>query len=181
MKKRLLIDFVLLVLAGVLIWFDQFTKGLVMTHLTDGKQIVVWEGVFKIVSHRNTGAVWGILSNKTDLLSIVTCIILLAVLGLFFLIKWEHKRLRAMKLITVFVIAGAVGNLIDRIKLKYVVDFLYFELIDFPVFNVADCYITVSMILILILVIFYYKDEDFNLIWPKRSQSPATDSQTDSE
>ena len=170
MKKRLIIDFVLLAVAGILIWFDQFTKGLVVNNLTDGKQIVVWDGVFKIVSHKNTGAVWGILSNKTDFLSIVTCIILVAVLVLFFIIKWEHKRLRPMKLITMFVIAGAVGNLIDRIKLKYVIDFLYFELIDFPVFNVADCYITVSMILILILVIFYYKDEDFNLIWPKKSK-----------
>ena len=107
--------------------------------------------------------------------------ILLAVLILFFRIKWEYKRLRSMKIITVFVIAGAIGNLIDRIRLKYVVDFLYFELIDFPVFNVADCYITVSMFLILLLVIFYYKDEDYNLIWPKKSQSTATDSPTDSE
>ncbi len=170
MKKRIMIDILLLAIAGVLIWFDQFTKGLVVKNLTGGKQVIIWEGVFKIVSHKNTGAVWGIMSNKTDLLSLVTCIILIAVLVLFFMIKWEHKRLRPMKLIAMFVIAGAVGNLIDRIKLKYVVDFLYFELIDFPVFNVADCYITVSMILILILVIFYYKDEDFNLIWPKKSK-----------
>ena len=80
-----------------------------------------------------------------------------------------------------FVTAGAIGNLIDRIRLNYVVDFLYFELIDFPVFNVADCYITVSMFLLVILVLFYYKDEDFSLIWPKKSQSSVTDSTTDSE
>ena len=181
MKKRLLTDFILLAAAGILVWFDQFTKNLITNNLTGGKQIIVWEGVFKIVSHKNTGAVWGILSNKTDFLSIITCAILLAVLILFFRIKWEYKRLRSMKIITVFVIAGAIGNLIDRIRLKYVVDFLYFELIDFPVFNVAGCYITVSMFLILLLVIFYYKDEDYNLIWPKKSQSTATDSPTDSE
>ena len=99
----------------------------------------------------------------------------------FFKIDWQYKRLRAMKIILMFVAAGAVGNLIDRIRLGYVIDFLYFELIDFPVFNVADCYITVSMFVILLLVIFFYKDEDYNLIWPKKSQSSATDSPTDSE
>ena len=57
--------------------------------------------------------------------------------------------------------AGAIGNLIDRISLKYVVDFIYFELIDFPIFNIADCYLTVSSFLLIILAIFYYKENDF--------------------
>ena len=60
--------------------------------------------------------------------------------------------------------AGAIGNLIDRITLKYVVDFVYIELIDFPIFNIADNYLTLSSILLVILGIFHYKEEDFDFI-----------------
>lgn len=68
-----------------------------------------------------------------------------------------------------FLTSGALGNLIDRIRLKYVIDFIYFSLIDFPVFNVADIYVTVSMIVLLLLVLFYYKDEDdFAFLSPKK-------------
>ena len=66
--------------------------------------------------------------------------------------------------------AGGIGNLIDRVRLNYVVDFIYFSLIDFPVFNVADIYVTVSMFLLLILVLFYYKDEDFQFLKWKRDK-----------
>ena len=56
--------------------------------------------------------------------------------------------------------AGAVGNMIDRISQGYVVDFLYFKLINFPIFNVADCYVTIAAACLVILIMFYYKDED---------------------
>ena len=168
-KKKLLFDLLGLIGAGALVTIDQVTKSLVMRDLTDGKEIVVLKGIFKIVSHKNTGAVWGILSGKTDVLSIVTVFIIAAVLFMYFRIPWQHKRLRALKWICLFLTSGAIGNLIDRVQLKYVVDFLYFELIDFPVFNVADCYITMSMIVLIILIVFYYKDEDFEVIWPKKS------------
>lgn len=69
-----------------------------------------------------------------------------------------------MKLIFVFIMAGAIGNMIDRFTLKYVVDFLYFSLINFPIFNIADCYVTVSAILLFALAIFYYKEEDMAFI-----------------
>lgn len=169
-KKNIIFEFIVLAASGLLIFLDQWTKKLITINLEPtNSEIVVWNGVFKIVSHKNTGAVWGIMSGKTDFLSIFTVIILAAVVFFYFKIKWDYKRLRILKIICIMVFSGAIGNLIDRISLHYVVDFLYFELIDFPVFNVADCYITVSMVLMLILVIFYFKDEDFEVIWPKKS------------
>ena len=68
-----------------------------------------------------------------------------------------------------FIGAGAIGNMIDRMFRKYVVDFIYFRLIDFPVFNVADIYVTVAAVLLIVLVVFYYKDEDFDKIFSKRA------------
>ena len=61
-------------------------------------------------------------------------------------------------------LAGAFGNLIDRVFRGYVVDFFYFKWIDFPVFNVADIYVTVTMILLLILILFFYKEEDLDFL-----------------
>jgi signal peptidase II len=66
--------------------------------------------------------------------------------------------------------AGAVGNMIDRIFRKYVVDFVYFSLINFPVFNVADIYVTVAAVMLVILILFFYQEEDFDRIFPKKTK-----------
>ena len=60
--------------------------------------------------------------------------------------------------------AGAIGNMIDRIRFDYVVDFIYFVLINFPIFNVADIYVTVSTVILVILLLFVYKEEDLSFI-----------------
>lgn len=56
--------------------------------------------------------------------------------------------------------SGAIGNFIDRVRFGYVRDFIYFKIINFPVFNLADCYVTVSVIIFIILILFVYKNED---------------------
>ena len=66
------------------------------------------------------------------------------------------------------IMAGAFGNLIDRVFRGYVVDFFYFSLINFPIFNVADIYVTVAAFMFIILGLFYYKEEDFSLIFPDK-------------
>ena len=60
--------------------------------------------------------------------------------------------------------AGAIGNMIDRIRFDYVVDFIYFVLINFPIFNVADIYVTVSTVALVVLLLFVYKENDLNFI-----------------
>ena len=62
------------------------------------------------------------------------------------------------------IVAGAMGNIIDRIRNGFVVDFIYFSLIDFPVFNVADIYVTCSAIALIVLFLFIYKEDDINKI-----------------
>ena len=66
-----------------------------------------------------------------------------------------------MRIICFVISAGAIGNFLDRVRLNYVVDFIYFSPINFPVFNVADIYVVVSMALFLISFLFLYKEEDF--------------------
>ena len=91
----------------------------------------------------------------------MTAVILLAVV--FFFVKTPaEKRYVPILLCFTLIAGGAVGNLIDRASQKYVVDFLYFSLIDFPVFNVADCFVTVGCILLMIFFIFVYKDDELS-------------------
>ncbi|MHB8132040.1 MAG: signal peptidase II [Mobilitalea sp.] len=144
----------------ILIAIDQASKLWVKAVLMNKEPIVIIPDVFNLQYHQNTGAVWGIMSGKVAFLRILTFVILLCIIYVYFKIP-KDKKYNPLKIITVFILAGAVGNLIDRIYLGHVVDFIYFELINFPLFNVADSYLTVSSVLLFIFAIFYYKDSDF--------------------
>lgn len=152
----------------LLIALDQLTKYLAATHLKDGPFQIIPK-VFKLYYHENNGAVWGIMSGKISFLIIATVIIMTGMI--FFYLKIPAgKRYNMMRIVLVFLSAGAIGNLIDRSINKYVVDFLYFELIDFPIFNLADCYVTGSAVLLIVLSLFYYKDDDFAFLSKKEEQ-----------
>ena len=98
-------------------------------------------------------------------------IILLAAI-LFCIVKLpDRKKFHILYILGGFLAGGAVGNMIDRIRLGYVVDFIYFCLIDFPIFNVADMCIVVSVILFAILFLFYYKEEDFAFLSLKKRKT----------
>ncbi len=156
MKQRIshFIIFILLII------IDQVTKYWAKTELAAGGPLVLIPDVFSLQYHTNTGAVWGIMSGKTDLLSVFTGIVLIFIIFLYIKIP-AGRRYNILKIIVVFIMAGAVGNWIDRIFLGYVIDFIYFELINFPLFNFADSCLTVSSLLLFLLAVFYFKDEDF--------------------
>ncbi len=153
----------------LLIGFDQLTKLYALNYLKDKESISIIPKILRLYYHENTGAVWGIMSDQTGLLAIISIVILAFMLFIYFKIP-NSKKYNYMELILVFITAGAIGNLIDRIFRKYVVDFIYFELIDFPIFNIADTYISVSAFFLIILGLFYYKDEDFNFLSRKEEK-----------
>ena len=81
-------------------------------------------------------------------------------------VKMPHtKRFLPLRACFVAIAAGAIGNMIDRISLNYVVDFFYFKLIDFPIFNVADIYVTCATFVLVFLIVFYYKEEEIDSIF----------------
>lgn len=147
----------------LLVALDQVTKYYAKTTLKEEGPLILIPKVFNFQYHENDGAVWGILSGKMDFLVIFTIILMCFILFMYFKIPQE-KKYNPILLIWVFIFSGAIGNFIDRIALGYVVDFIYFELINFPLFNVADMYLTVSCFLLFFLAIFYYKDEDFKFL-----------------
>ena len=152
-----------LILTVLLIALDQFTKILAVRHLMNKADIIIIPNVLQLHYLENTGAAFSILEGKQIVFAIITPILLIALC--YILVKMPRvKKYQALDYIIVFLVAGAIGNYIDRIMNNYVVDFIYFSLINFPVFNVADCYVTVSVILLLILIMWYYTDEDLDEI-----------------
>ena len=133
-----------------LIMFDQLTKYLAVSHLKDGSSMVLIPGVFELTYLENRGAAWGMLENFRWLFLIFTAVAC-GGLAYGYIKSLPSKRYRNFRILCVFLLSGAIGNAIDRLFHGYVVDFFYFSLIDFPVFNVADCYVTVSIVLFLIL------------------------------
>ena len=168
-KKRLATFLLFLVSTAVLVAFDQWTKNLAVEHLKGQEDISLIPGVLCLHYLENRGAAFGICQDQRTFLLILTAIILICVCYVLWRIP-SDKKYNLLKLLCIMITAGGIGNLIDRVRLNYVVDFIYFSLIDFPVFNVADIYVTTSMFLLLILVLCYYKDEDFQFLKWKREK-----------
>lgn len=161
MKKIVLYTFEAILFIAVLVGLDQYTKYLAASIIKNNGPIVIIDKVFELSYLENRGAAFGILQNQQALFFIVSVLFILVAMYLFYTIPFE-KRYLPFKLAVLAIISGGIGNMIDRISLKYVVDFLYFKAIDFPVFNVADCYVTISAIVIAVLIMFVYKDNDLN-------------------
>ena len=148
-------------LAGIaaLTALDQWTKALAVRYLMNQTPVVLMEGVFQLHYSENRGAAVGLLRGKQFFFFLIT----LLVLGAAAYMVWHMppvKRFFPMWFALLLVASGAVGNMIDRVSQGYVVDFLYFNLINFPIFNVADCYVTVGAFLLVVLIFFYYREEE---------------------
>ena len=167
MNKKTRYNLIGAALALVLIGLDQWTKVLAVKHLMGQEPIVIWNGVFELHYLENRGAAFGILQGQKVVFLICTAAVL-AILAFYYNRMPVEKRYLPMRNVGILLGAGAVGNLIDRMMQSYVVDFLYFKLIDFPIFNVADCYVTVGAILLAILILFVYKDEELGFLSLKK-------------
>lgn len=148
----------------ILILIDRITKNLAVQYLK-GNEIELIPGVFSLHYLENRGAAWGMLQNAIWLFAIITIVVIAAMLYFYGRLPMERKYL-LLRFTLILLAAGAVGNFIDRIMWHYVVDFLYFKYINFPVFNVADCYVCVAAVLLIYCLLFRYKEEDF--LWKKK-------------
>ena len=150
-------------LCTLLIVLDQITKALTVSVLKV-HDIVVIPGVLTLTYVENRGAAFGIFQNKKIFFFLITAV-MIAVFAYCYVRLLNQKSYRILRMLCVTYTAGALGNLIDRIFRGYVVDMIYFVPINFPVFNVADCYVTVSCVLIVVMCLLKLKEEDFNKIF----------------
>ncbi len=163
MKKKVIIP-VYAVLAALLVVLDQVSKSHIVKYLKGNENIVWIKNVFELEYLENTGAAFSSFLGKRGFLITLTSIVLLFCIIEFIRIP-KGKRFTPLRIGFLLLISGAIGNMIDRIKQGYVVDFFYFVPVNFPRFNVADIYVTVSVVLLALLVFFYYKDEETEFLF----------------
>lgn len=142
---------------------DQMTKAWAVATLQDKPAIVLLQNVLELRYLENRGAAFGILQGRAIPLLVFTCILAAIIVYIFYKVP-EDKKYAIFQFCLIFLLAGAFGNMIDRFVNQYVVDFIYFKLIDFPTFNVADCYVTVSVAIIAFIYLFVFKDEDIEFL-----------------
>ena len=142
------------------IFLDQYTKLLAIKHLKEAP-IIILDGIFELHYLENRGAAFGVLQNQQSFFLIMG-ILMIGICSIAYVKMPQTERVTPFRICLILIVSGAVGNMIDRIRLNYVVDFLYFKLIDFPIFNVADIYVTIATFGIILLILFYYKEEELD-------------------
>ena len=153
-----------LLLCVLLIAADQATKLLAVARLKDQAPFVLLPGVLELRYLENRGAAFGILQGQKIFLVLFTGLLSALIIYFYFRVP-EGKRHLPVRIFLIMLFSGAIGNFIDRCRLDYVIDFIYFKLIDFPIFNVADCYVTVAVILFAIAILFVYKEEEMDFLF----------------
>ncbi len=161
-KKKifLVVDAILILL---LIFLDQFTKHLAVVNLQDKSAYKIIDGVLELNFLKNSGAAFGLLQNQKAFFILVATMILIIIAYVLFRMP-DGRKYDIMHILLVLIASGAAGNMIDRVRQDYVIDFIYFVIINFPIFNVADIYVTVATFVFVILFLFYYQENDFNFL-----------------
>ena len=154
MKEKLII----ILITSVCVFFDQIIKYLIVSNFTLYKKNPIIEGFFNITYVQNKGAAWGILNNNIILLVVITVL----ALGLICSFIFKESNIKKLDIVLYgMLLGGIIGNFIDRIFRGYVIDFLDFIIFgyDFPVFNIADMLIVIS---VGIMIITYWRSRNEN-------------------
>ena len=156
----------------ILTIIDRLTKLWAASTLNGDFDIAIISGVLEMHYLENTGAAFSILSGRVALLGAVT--VLMCIFIVYVMLRLPTgDRYKPLWYCLIFLLAGALGNFYDRIVYHYVVDFISFVLINFPIFNMADIYVTVSMFVLIFLILFYYSDDDLNMIFKSTGKKDA--------
>ena len=147
-----------ILLTSVLVALDQWSKHLANTYLPGRPSVVVLPNLLSLTHHTNPGAAFGILPGGRWFFLIFTLVVVTAMAVYY--VKLPNGRLyNIIRFLLILIAAGGIGNGIDRLLYGYVIDFLRFDFINFPIFNVADIFVVTGTVLLAIVVIFFVKDE----------------------
>ncbi len=136
---------------------DQLLKYWVVRHLEIGQSAAFLPGLVRLTRLHNTGAAWGSFSGSTALLTAVTAVLLVAVAWLVLKKVVRHPLGLCAAML---VLGGGIGNMIDRVCRGYVVDMFDLEFMDYPIFNLADCFVVVGVILGAVYYLWFYDKYD---------------------
>ena len=170
MKKLSRVLVPLLSIAAI-VGLDQWSKYLIIQHFAEGEEKNLIGEAIVLTYVQNRGMAWGFFQNGQLIFSILTPLAICAVIFLYVRTPWE-KEYRPIRIAEVMMVGGAIGNLLDRIFRYepstgsmfhgYVVDMIYAKFIHFPVFNVADIFVTLAFLFMIFLLLFVYNEDEFN-------------------
>lgn len=143
-------------LALVVLIVDQVTKYLVVQNIELYQVKAFLPGVLSWMYIQNTGAAWSILEGQMWFFYVITTVV---IIGVLYIMQKYAKESRLFSMGLTLILAGALGNFIDRIRLGYVVDMVRVELFDFPIFNVADMSLSIGVALIIVYVLLDEKNK----------------------
>ena len=147
----------MLIFAGLIILADQYAKGCIAANFFPGQKLELINNFISFIFVKNTGAAFNLFAGHTQLLSMFSALVAVTVIVYFMrkktLLPWYEVVGWGL------ILGGTVGNLIDRVTLGYVIDFIKVDLVNSPVFNIADMSINVGAIIILVKAILNIKDE----------------------
>lgn len=142
---------------------DRITKIFAVSRLKNHPSVSIIPGILELRYLENVGAAFGLLKNQKSFFILVTCVVL--IVALYLIIKTPgKKKFVLINILTALIVTGAIGNTLDRFIYGYVIDFIYFLAINFPIFNVADIFITIASCILCISLLFYYKENDLNFL-----------------
>lgn len=162
-KKRFIVISIDILFLFILILGDQISKYAAVRFLKEKDSIILIPDVLQLTYLENRGAAFGMMQNQ-KIFFVFVSIIVLGIIGYILIKAPLQKKYNKLHVALVFISGGAIGNMIDRIRLNYVVDFIYFSFIHFPIFNVADIYVTVASVYLIFLLCFVYKEHELNFI-----------------
>lgn len=143
----------------LLVAADQITKLLISSHFEVGESLHVINGLLDFTYIQNRGAAFGMLANQRWVFLILTTVLIAAIIAAWFKGYITHIT---GKISAVLLVAGGIGNMIDRLLLGYVVDFIDISpLFNFAIFNVADCCVTVGAVFMAIYIFFFIDNKVF--------------------
>lgn len=153
---------------------DQLTKWLTVTYMEYRETIPIWQDVFHFTHERNEGAAFGMLSDHRWVFMVVSTVAIVGIL--IYLFRFTPKS-KIMQISLSMIVGGGIGNMIDRVYLGYVIDFIDVRLIDFAVFNVADSFVTVGAFLLMGYMIYDTVKEYQREKAAKNQQAEAAENQ----
>ena len=140
-----------ILICAVVVILDQITKWLAVKYLIPIGTLPIIKDVLHLTYVENPGAAFGMMKNSRWIFLVISSVAIIGII--IYLIKFAPKN-RLCQLSLAFILGGGIGNMIDRLALGYVVDFIDFRLINFAVFNVADSFVCVGAALLIIYVLF---------------------------
>ncbi len=163
LKEKRFILIINLIIFTLTVIADRLIKIYAESKLKNHPNKSIINGILEFTYLENSGAAFGLLKGQKSFFILVTIIILFAIL--YVVVRMPAKKhFYGAQICLSLIAAGSVANMIDRILYSYVVDYIYFSIIQFPIFNLADFFVTTATFVLIVLMLFFYKEDDLNFL-----------------